>query len=285
MKKYLLILFILLSTTFDNNLYSNIPYQLNSAVDLIEEGNFKKALKIVNEYLSDNAEDAYGIYLRGIIKESMNDFKGALDDYRYAIFLNENMIDVFKKNIQDIYANNLSNENVDNFISNDNDDFYLGSLTKGSNIQEKAISKSKVLGKLPKNSYLFVSGVLKDNGFYYVYDISTGKEGWISAKNINLIKKIEATQESLIDEATQIYSSNTELSINNSTNQTLTLKIAENGTYKFKPYEQRTITLKPGRYKLFASVPNASPHLGWEDLNAGYNHSIKYYIKTEYRKK
>jgi len=267
-----------------NKLYAEAPYQLNKALELIDKGDFKKALQNVNDYLkisnSSTKDIAFAYYLRGIINEGLLDYKNALGDYRYAIYLNDDLLDIFNKNIKDMFSEN--NSNSSSIISNDNDNFYLAMVDKSDKIYKLPNSNSEVVSKLPKSSNLLINKNKAKNGFYFVFDIKTGNEGWVKGTSISFIKQIEATEQSLIDEVNQIYGTDSELTILNSTNKTLTLKIAENGTFKFKPNEQKTLKLKPGKYKMLASVPDASPHIGWEKLEGGYQYSIKYYIKTEF---
>lgn len=92
MKKFKLLFFILLIFCFtisgaSANELESLPLDAQ-AIILSRQGNNTKALSLINKAIKQEPNN-YGYYNnRGIIKESMKDYKGAIADYSYAIKLN-----------------------------------------------------------------------------------------------------------------------------------------------------------------------------------------------------
>lgn len=94
MKKFKLLFFILLTICFfvggtnaNANELDSLPLDVQ-AIILSKQGNNTKALSLINKAIKQEPNN-YGYYNnRGIIKENLGDYNGAIADYTYAIKLN-----------------------------------------------------------------------------------------------------------------------------------------------------------------------------------------------------
>ncbi len=113
--------------------------------------------------------------------------------------------------------------------------------------------------------------------WYNVIHVRSGKEGWVDGSVID-IKYTENPRQAPVFEERRVASNrDPELTIQNQTDRTLTLRLGTN-LYSIAASSERSVTVPEGTYKFYGSVPRAYPTLGEKDFSKGVVYTWSFYI-------
>ena len=133
----------------------------------------------------------------------------------------------------------------------------------------------------PESPVLILSD--KDiNNFYNVIDIESNIEGYVFLNNVDFIEEEKVEKNNVFDVI-----GNTsdirfcEIEIYNSHNTSFILKL-DTESFNFEAGETRTITIKPGSYRVFATSKGVRPYIGEINLERGKKYYRRYYVIRTY---
>ena len=115
------------------------------------------------------------------------------------------------------------------------------------------------------------------NGWYSVFDIPTGKEGWVRQDDVEIrltTKPRAAPSIAEIDRGTDTAPA---ITVKNDTDDELTLHIAER-TYLLARRAEQSIPVPEGKFWFSGSVPGAIPAFGTKEFKRGYEYRWRFWI-------
>jgi len=120
------------------------------------------------------------------------------------------------------------------------------------------------------------------NNFYNVIDIESNIEGYVFLNNVDFIEEQKVEKNNVFDvigNTTDIRFC--EIEIYNSHNTLFILKL-DTESFSFEAGETRTITIKPGSYRVFATSKGVRPYIGEINLERGKKYYRRYYVIRSY---
>jgi len=133
----------------------------------------------------------------------------------------------------------------------------------------------------PESPVLILSD--KDiNNYYNVIDIESNIEGYVFLNNVDFIEEQKVEKNNVFDvigNTTDIRFC--EIEIYNSHNTLFILKL-DTESFSFEAGETRTITIKPGSYRVFATSKGVRPYIGEINLERGKKYYRRYYVIRSY---
>lgn len=156
---------------------------------------------------------------------------------------------------------------------------YLGTITKQVNFRNEPSKTGELLKSLKTGSNIFIISIETENDFYNIIDIDSNLEGYVHKSFVKLGNVVSKSKNSVFTPNGKTTKYDSEVTIVNDTNRTLTLKLNEQ-YYNFKPYETKNLNLTPGFYDFRASAPGVVPYIGTESLKSNEGYSWKFYITT-----
>lgn len=133
---------------------------------------------------------------------------------------------------------------------------------------------------LEKGDMLALLERFPTGGYYNVIDIETNIEGWIHKDfvSIKLTDKPNAPPD--FEETKTGSDVDPTLKIANQTDKTLRLRLGGQ-LHIIAPRVEKTVELRPGQYKFFASVPGVIPVVGDHYFSKGITTSWRFFITTQ----
>ena len=116
------------------------------------------------------------------------------------------------------------------------------------------------------------------NTFYNIIDIESNIEGYVLLNNVEFVEEQKVEKNNVFDvigNTTDIRFC--EIEIYNSHNTSFILKL-DTESFNFEAGETRTITIKPGNYRVFATSKGVRPYIGEINLERGKKYYRKYYV-------
>lgn len=156
---------------------------------------------------------------------------------------------------------------------------YLGFVTKQVNFRTEANTNCSIISSLTRGTALFVISKEKINGFYYVLNIETNKEGFVHSSFVHIDKPLPKNEDGIFTPVGKTSSSNPIVQIHNNTTLTLTLTL-NSERYTFTPQERKTLNLSSGSYNYRASAPGILPDYGTENMQSNYEYEWVFYVST-----
>lgn len=133
---------------------------------------------------------------------------------------------------------------------------------------------------LEKGDMLALLERVPTGDYYNVIDIETNTEGWIH-KDFVSIKLTDKPNPPPDFEETRTRSDvDPTLTITNQTDKTLRLRLGGQ-LHIIAPRVEKTVELRPGKYKFFASVPGMIPVVGNHYFSKGITTSWRFFITTQ----
>ncbi len=153
-------------------------------------------------------------------------------------------------------------------------------------LRETAPDSEALGGPLPPRVKLLKRGdqmVLlsrtKTRNWVNVIDLDSGEEGWVYISHVKIYyTRNPKTSLPNFEERRTYSDQNPELQIKNDTNRTLSLRVGS-ARYKIEAFGSRTISVEPGSYKFYASVPRAYPLMGERYWSKGIIYSWTFFIR------
>jgi len=116
------------------------------------------------------------------------------------------------------------------------------------------------------------------DGWYDVVDVHSGDEGWVRESDVRIHRTEHPQPETKFSEQYVGGNSAPEVTVDNQTSSTLTLKIGDASPQKLQPGEHQ-MPIPEGTLDFYATVPNAIPAQGRENFKRGYRYSWKFWIE------
>lgn len=150
-------------------------------------------------------------------------------------------------------------------------------IASKANLRERADISSEVVQELERGNLLALIDRTPINSWYNVIHVRSGKEGWIK-QNLVDVKYTQKPRPAPIFEERRVASDrNPELIIENGTDRILSLRLGEK-LLTIAPNSQQTVSVPPGNYRFYGSVPNALPTFGEREFPKGIIFTWRFYI-------
>lgn len=159
---------------------------------------------------------------------------------------------------------------------------YLGKITNKTNLYSGPSDQFDILLILNSDSNVLILSDKEINNFYNVIDIDSNTEGYLYISNVELIEEKKPEKNNvfeIIGNTTDILTS--EITIYNSHHTACTIKLGTE-SFNFDPKETKTISVKPGNYRIFLSSKGTIPYVGEIELLRGKKYYRERYVKTIY---
>ncbi len=137
----------------------------------------------------------------------------------------------------------------------------------------------KVVRNIGANDVLPLVDRTPTNGWFDVIDVRSGKEGWVDQDDVQIQLTQHPKQAAKLTEEYVGSDDPPEVSVENATGDTLSLKIGEK-PYTLQAGSKLAISLPAGTYSYYAWEPRVIPAEGRDDWKAGYKYTWKFYLRT-----
>ncbi|GHT17334.1 hypothetical protein FACS189429_1180 [Bacteroidia bacterium] len=150
---------------------------------------------------------------------------------------------------------------------------YYGKIKKYSNLYRLPSSHSAILAWLPAQTTVFIASDRIVNGFVQVIYLESGAEGYVYRDVIDFTDKVaDDVSENIFTVSFSEQTDTATLTVTNSTNRTLTLKI-DNRNYTIVSEEQERIVLASGKHRYILFGAKFVPVTGTEMFENGKNYT------------
>ena len=150
---------------------------------------------------------------------------------------------------------------------------------KNLDLREQPNEYSTLVKTLEVGDLLVLVDREKTSGWYNVIDVESGKDGWVTASDVDV--RLTQNQRPLtkLEETTSYSTSEPEIKIINDSNVTLYLTFG-GSRYTISPNGSTNFTVTSGRYKFYASSPGVLPDFGEDYFQRGHIYTWRFYIIT-----
>ncbi len=145
-------------------------------------------------------------------------------------------------------------------ISNGFSQSYMGYTRKATSLFDSTHTQLELI---EKGEAVFIFSKEKNSKHYFINHIRTNKEGFILKKEVIVTEKALDITEHNFSTIKESEEKEPIISVKNSLNETLTLKI-NSIKYEIAPKESQIIRLKQGRFTFVVTSPGMLPHYGRE---------------------
>jgi uncharacterized protein YgiM (DUF1202 family) len=146
-------------------------------------------------------------------------------------------------------------------------------------LREKPNEYSTLIKTLETGDLLVLVDREKTNDWYNVIDVKSGKDGWVTASDVDVRFTQTIKPLTKLEESTSYSTSQPEIKIINDSNVTLYLNFG-GAHYTISANDSISFTISPGNYKFFASSPGVLPDFGESYFRLGHIYTWRFYIVT-----
>lgn len=147
-------------------------------------------------------------------------------------------------------------------------------------IQQSPSYSSSTILKVSFGDTLVLLDPIPKNNWYNIFEIKSGKEGWIETELVKLYFTSNRNSGPVLQAEKTSKNKAPEITINNDSDRNLTVKIG-NQEHTLEAHSKRKITITAGNYRFYGSSPAVIPAIGEKSFLAGYSYNWTFYIGTK----
>ncbi len=171
-------------------------------------------------------------------------------------------------------------EEVDDAYNNSIIQYYTAQVSAQVSLKEGPGNNYKSLLQIPKGSSVIVSSVDDTQQYRKVLYIDKNIFGYVNKNYLKNLQRLKEDSSGSLQVESRTYASTVNIKIENRTNKNTTITLGDQ-SYSFTPHQIRIISnVNPGKYTIMASAPGVMPYVVVDNVEAGYEYSWVFFIKT-----